>query len=985
MIKDTIYKKSIFIKTFITLVFIITSVLHTYSQVDFTQRTSSKAPAPYTGLANYNLQGDFTMIGNTNLTLVNYSDNGGNNVNMRFVDIDGDGTTLNSSSAQLNIPGGECTEIVYAGLYWTGRAQTSSGVANTFTSVRTFGHNDYVEANAAVTMTRQGTANSYYPRYSITVGSNTVHIDFTNNTGNNRVQYRIGTTGAFTDISATYSSSGNTGTATFNSPLTLTIGGQQITITGLQRDSRTNRTEAQYQSTSYIIQQTELDKRKVKLKKDNLNYIDIEANNVNSTPEILFPTTNYDYIYAAYADITDYVREYGAGNYFVGDIALVEGNGGSVGYIGGWGMVIIYKNTSMKWRDITVFDGYGYMNSALGSKELPVSGFKAAQNGAVNVKLGMMAAEGDVNINGDYFNIINAAGNWRRVNKEDGSTGNTTGTVNFFNSAIMTGGNTRNPELVNNTGIDIVMFDLDNPWDAANNRYSIIPNNTTSTTFQFGSNQDVYSIFNIVFAVDAYVPEVVGENTPGNVGTVHGSTLTPGQDLAFDLKIYNKGEEAVNNMKVEIPIPFNLHYDPAAIIEVGTGAVNIPNNSTVTWIPPDGVPSDATPQNTPGGKLVWDIGTLPYDATKSILQGTLKYKLKVTENCALLATAGPCGLQVKINGRITGTGATSGTVISSDLVRDYGSGVCVGPVYEDFESTIEVGETFIEACGLPIENNRLQFKGFCSLPGNVFPRTDIANIYPITTKFFSSPPTSYESTTNVITGDFSVAPTGTKTVYYAMVQGMDPGCYIVLETSIEEVTTSPEANNVVFCFDETVVLNVELSTVGNSNDYQLYYFENQDTTTPLGTTPAPTEAGTYTYWVAEGKTQGGILCTGPKVSFTVTINEIPMVQQDLENVSICENNNTQFTVTATGATSYIWEYATAALPTVWVEFTNHNSINTVDGTLNISHAPQSINGYKIRLKVENDNGCESLSNEFTIEIKDCRVITNPMLPNKANK
>ena len=942
------------------------------------------------------------MIGNTNITLVDYSNTGSNNANMRFVDIDGDNSTFNSSSAQLNIPGDECTEIIYAGLYWTGRAQQSAGLGYTFDRSRTFGHNDQIEGGATVTVSRiqvgSGFSTTYYPRYTITVGGSVVaQIDFTNNTGNNRVQYRIGDSGSFTNIPVSYSNSSNTGTATFTNALTLNIGGQQVTITGLQRDSRTSRNESQYQSTSYITQSTTFDKRKVRFKKEGDNYFDVQAHTVNNNPQILFPNTsnnNYDYIYAAYADVTNYVRANKAGNYFVADIALVEGNGGAVGYIGGWGMVIIYKNPTMKWRDITVFDGYGYMNQAAGSKELPVSGFRAAQNGDVNIKLGMMAAEGDVSINGDYFDIRDVAGAWRRIDKTNGSTVAATtsnaSSSNFFNSSIMTGGNARNPNLQNNTGVDIVMFDLANP------NKSIINNNQTSATFRFGSSQDVYSIFNITFAVDAYVPEVVAENTPASGTPASGQTVDPGQSLDFHLDIYNKGEEAVNDTKIEIPIPFNLHYDPTGTsIVQGTGAVKIPANTTVTWVPPSHAPAGASPENYPGGTLVWNIGTLPYDATKSILQGVLNYRLKVTDNCALLTSAGPCGLAVKINGTITGTGATSGTAVLSALAQGGNNSTCGGVVFDDFVSTINVSEDFKANCAPPIlEDGMLQFVEFCSLPGNVFPRAEIADLYPLGTKFFTSQPTSYEQTTNVLTGDFPVNTNGSKTTYYAVVPGMEPGCYIMLQTYLTLVTTSPTADNVTICEGEDVILNVELSATGVTEGFELMYFDAANATTPLAAAPAPTAAGTYTYWVAEGVNKNGTICIGPKVQFTVTINAVPVVQQDVADVSICENNDTAFTITATtpsGAISYVWEYATATAPTVWNTLDNNTysgQITVNNGSLNISHAVRvgatSINGIKVRLIAKNSNDCETVSNEVAIEIKDCRAITNPMLPNKAN-
>src|SRR5690606_15025923 len=112
----------------------------------FAPRTSTQAPAPYTGVSNYNLQGDFAMIGNTNLTLVDYGNNTGNNESMRYVDIDNDANTFNSSSAALMIPDANCSEIIYAGLYWTGRAHDATTSPDVFTVIKTLGHN-YQENN----------------------------------------------------------------------------------------------------------------------------------------------------------------------------------------------------------------------------------------------------------------------------------------------------------------------------------------------------------------------------------------------------------------------------------------------------------------------------------------------------------------------------------------------------------------------------------------------------------------------------------------------------------------------------------------------------------------------------------------------------------------------------------------------------------------------------------------------------------------------
>lgn len=812
----------------------------TYGQVkvNFKPRESSNAPIPYKNVKNYNLQGDFTMIGNTNLTLKNYSDTGSNNAEMIFFDIDGDNNTKNSSSSVLNLPGGECTEIIYAGLYWSGRA-----------------HNG---------------------------------------------------------------------------------GSSPMTFDGF-------------------------DKRKVKLKAAGDSYVQITAKD----SDIYYPSTTDDNMYAAYADVTDYVREKGATNYFVADIALKTGSGGATGFYGGWGMVVIYKNSSMTWRDITVFDGYGYMASNGGAVTLPVSGFRAAQYGDVKVKLGMMAGEGDIGVSGDYFRIQKRTS----AMYENLSHGANT-TTNFFNSSIYTGGNVRNPNKKNNTGIDIAMFDLNNSGN------SIINNGQTSTQFQYGTTGDTYIIYNIVFAVDAYVPEIVGENKATNFGgstPSNNGTITPGQEFEFELDVYNKGTEAVSNSKIEIPVPFNLHYSGSTVIE------GLPAGGSVAWVAPDGAPLETTSAVTAGGKIIWTIGTLPLDATKQKLLAKLKYRFKVSDNCVLLST-NVCGLEVRINGKISGKGTTSGTQVASDLVRDYGNGACAGPVYDDFLSTISVSADFLQNCNPPVENGVMQFRAFCSVPTGGFSRAEVVAKYPSGTKFFNVVPISYNSNVGLVTGNFPVNADGSKKMYYVMVPGMEANCYAKLEISVEIVTTSPTTKNVTLCYGETISLENKLSQTGVNKQYELVYFDAANN--PITGTPNPTAVGTHRYFVAEGKDG----CVGPKKEFTITINALPELAIGVQNIEVCTNFDYSTTLVAsTGAGfSYTWEYSTTGGAT-WETLNNttfSNKVALTNNKIEVKHAESQLNGTKVRLSVSNGQ-CTVTSNVFEIIVKDCPAMTNPMLLNPA--
>ena len=306
-----------YLKSILTLYLCFLSINTIYSQirVPFTQRASADTP----GQNIYSIKGDFTLIGNTNLTLhaSDYSANANNSGNMINVNVDGSNFSLtNSSSATLNFStennaDPECSNVIYAGLYWTGRTNSGNGT---------------------------------------------------------------------------------------------------------------------------------LDKRSVKFRHDDqTSYQDILAD----ADDIYYPGDRN--IYAAYAEVTDIVQANGTGKYFTANITTSTGSNNPTGYIGGWSMVVVYGNELMNWRDITVFDGYAYINGfppSASSQILNISGFNAIQQGPVNVKLGVVAAEGDVDISGDYFEIWedkNNDGNidtslfpsideWTRLSH----TGNSTS--NFFNS-----------------------------------------------------------------------------------------------------------------------------------------------------------------------------------------------------------------------------------------------------------------------------------------------------------------------------------------------------------------------------------------------------------------------------------------------------------------------------------------------------------------------------------------------------------------------
>jgi hypothetical protein len=136
VIKTNLTRRSLNRLSFLFLAGIMLFAFQARSQVrvPFEQRES----AFYPGQKSYTLKGDFVMIGNTNLTLESYDENANNSGNMVYVDVDGNPDTWNSSSATLGLPMENdaipaCSQIVFAGLYWTGRAHDGES-PNIFTA-----------------------------------------------------------------------------------------------------------------------------------------------------------------------------------------------------------------------------------------------------------------------------------------------------------------------------------------------------------------------------------------------------------------------------------------------------------------------------------------------------------------------------------------------------------------------------------------------------------------------------------------------------------------------------------------------------------------------------------------------------------------------------------------------------------------------------------------------------------------------------------
>lgn len=304
-----------------------------------------------------------------------------------------------------------------------------------------------------------------------------------------------------------------------------------------------------------------LHKRKIWLKGPGaMTYTVFEANE----EDIYYSSAEYRNMYAGFVDVTNYVKGTmgGVGQYTIANIALNQvdvGMADPTGFYGGWAIIVVYENPRMDFRDVIIFDGHAYVAGfSVLDYSIPVSGFSTTQFGDINMKLGMIAGEGDVDIPGDYFEIRNHSDtDWIRLSHPGNAT------FNFFNSSIhsYTDGvqNPRNPNYLNNYGLDISMFYVDNPQN------SVITNNQTSTTFRYGSQQDTYIIFCIAMAVDAFNPGIYLSKS------ARPRTFKEAGDvIQYSFMVENTGNFDIFNIIVDDPL-FNLTFGP---IELAPGEIH---------------------------------------------------------------------------------------------------------------------------------------------------------------------------------------------------------------------------------------------------------------------------------------------------------------------------------------------------------------------------------------------------------------------------
>ena len=257
--------------------------------------------------------------------------------------------------------------------------------------------------------------------------------------------------------------------------------------------------------------------------------------------------------YGGFANVTAQVAAAGNGAYTVANVQTTTG----AGFFGGWSLVVVYSNLTDTLKNLSVYDGWGFVTSAATPAIVTPSGFLTPLSGPVNVRMGVVTYDGDLGTTGDTLTVNGIA-----LSDAANPAGN------YFNSSIADLGSlsaiARVPNYINSLGMDV---------DRLNAPAGSIPNGATSATFVMstaGAGAEVYYPQVITTAIDLYVP-IITPNVVKTVSDLNGGNLVPGDTLRWNISLSNTGIDAGTNLVLKDSIPANTAYVPGSLV-ILTGA-----------------------------------------------------------------------------------------------------------------------------------------------------------------------------------------------------------------------------------------------------------------------------------------------------------------------------------------------------------------------------------------------------------------------------
>jgi uncharacterized repeat protein (TIGR01451 family) len=266
--------------------------------------------------------------------------------------------------------------------------------------------------------------------------------------------------------------------------------------------------------------------------------------------------------YQGYVDVTTAIQAAGNGSYTVANVQTATGQN----LHGGWSLTIAYSNPADPPRNLTIFAGFGSVNSTSPNNvvDIPLSGFQTPVSGAVNTTLGVVSYEGDAGATGDQMELGDSTSTLHDVTDALHNVGNT------FTSVISDLGvdnSTRNPDYLNQLGFDAATFNAD----------SFLTNDQTTADIRLttlATSGETYYPGIVTFATDLYAPALTMTKSVAVVAKAPGNTQAgvaeAGDTLKYTITATNTGADQSDATVLTDTIPTGTTYVAASLTSGGT-------------------------------------------------------------------------------------------------------------------------------------------------------------------------------------------------------------------------------------------------------------------------------------------------------------------------------------------------------------------------------------------------------------------------------
>ena len=351
--------------------------------------------------------------------------------------------------------------------------------------------------------------------------------------------------------------------------------------------------------------------------------------------------------YYCYKNITPLVQASGGNARFT--IANISSETGDENLFGAWTIVVVYSNQLESMRNLTVFDGMGYV-SGQNNLDIPISGFLTPTLGPVSFELGVVAYEGDRSIQGDRFQF-QGSGGFLDVpdplrNPSD-----------FFNSTITSGGALtpfRNPSFNNMLGFDNGIFIPDN------SAFTYIGNAATNATIRVATSQDAILPRIITSAIDIYEPDL---RATVFINDINGAPAEPGDILEYTVTGKNIGSDVSLGTYMETTLNIRTEYIPNSIEYLNGGFIGAKTDASGDDQAEYDAASRIVRTRINLGADAITGGTMTNSATGAD-SSSVKFRVQVVDDCIIL----DCDSTLENEAYIYGNGQISGNLFDNNGV-----------------------------------------------------------------------------------------------------------------------------------------------------------------------------------------------------------------------------------------------------------------------------------------------------------------------------